>query len=182
MTFITEQFNQKNSKKGLSLIELMVAITLMSIVMTAILSSYMALTRSAMAIGNYSEMSEKSRYALELFSRDVRMTSDISSFDATSFTVTSLYGDADERTISYSYDALTDLLTRTEDGTAVTILDNAIDCEFKYYNILDVETTNSLEIQKVKFTARLLKRVLYLANTYDVISAEFMIRNRKVTN
>ena len=182
MTFTTEQYNQKDSRKGVSLIELMVAVTLMGIIMTAILSSYMTLTRSAIAMGNYSEMSEKSRYALDVFSKDIRMTSAMTSFNATSLTVTALYGPSDTRTIVYTYDAVNDTLTRTEDSVAEILLENVTSFTFKYYNTADLETSHTLEVQKVRITAELSKKILHLTHTHDMVSGKFMIKNHRLTN
>ncbi len=191
MTIITAQsscsygWGKKNfsSKHGFTLVELMITMSLMAVVMAGIMSAYMFITKSSLSVGNYAEMSGDSRMTVEIFARDIRMATDVTAIGEGKVNLVVAYSDTDIRDVDYLYDSDTRILTRTVDDTNVfTLLNNVEDLEFEFYNLLGDETTNLLEVKRVHFYAKMLKKVMHISNNYQVISAGYMMRNRKVSN
>lgn len=161
----------------------MITMSLMAVVMAGIMSAYMFITKSSLSVGNYAEMSGDSRMTVEIFARDIRMATDVTAIGEGKVNLVVAYSDTDIRDVDYLYDSDTRILTRTVDDTNVfTLLNNVEDLEFEFYNLLGDETTNLLEVKRVHFYAKMLKKVMHISNNYQVISAGYMMRNRKVSN
>ncbi len=192
MTIITAQSSPHPLKRvrrrstsvlGMTLVELLITMSLMGVIMAGIMSAYFFITKSSMSVGNYAEMSGDSRLTLQIFARDVRMATDVKAFTSKSVDLEVSYSDTDIRDVDYAYDVDTGILTRTVDSTDVfTLLTDVSELEFEFYNLLGNETTNVLEIKRIHFSAKLLKKVMHISNTNQVISAGYMMRNRKVSN
>ena len=60
----------------MTLVELIIGMTLASVLMTAVLSSFLFLGRSGFALSHYNEMELQARLGLERFAEDVRQASD----------------------------------------------------------------------------------------------------------
>ena len=75
-------------RRGFTLVEVMVAGTLGSMVLAGVLSSFLMLTRSSQRLYYYNGMEAESRRTLEEFAQDVRMASDSTYNSATSVTLT----------------------------------------------------------------------------------------------
>ncbi len=191
MTIITVRFSKSResavSNQGFTLAELLITMGLMGLIMTAILSSYIFITKSSMSMGNYAEMNEQARMAVEIFARDIRMTSDVLYVGEGEMSLEVSYSQDDVQTVDYIYDSDAGEFIRivrriVGKDSKFVILDDLIDLEIKFLNLIDAETENLLEIKRIHFSAKMLKKVLHIANTNQVISAQYMMRNRKVAN
>lgn len=191
MTIITVRFSKSResavSNQGFTLAELLITMGLMGLIMTAILSSYIFITKSSMSMGNYAEMNEQARMAVEIFARDIRMTSDVLYVGEGEMSLEVSYSKDDVQTVDYIYDSDAGEFIRivrriVGKDSKFVILDDLIDLEIKFLNLIDAETENLLEIKRIHFSAKMLKKVLHIANTNQVISAQYMMRNRKVAN
>jgi prepilin-type N-terminal cleavage/methylation domain-containing protein len=89
------------NRSGFTLVEVLIASALASILMAAVMSTFLMLGRSGMALANYSEMDGEARRALETFARDVRQADAITWNSATSITVNV---GAESITYALSYD------------------------------------------------------------------------------
>jgi len=74
----------------MSLVELMVAMGLGSLVLASVASLSLYGTQSSMAIANYSDLDSKSRYALDVISREIRQATAVVAVDLTTNTSLSL--------------------------------------------------------------------------------------------
>ena len=88
---------------GFTLIELMLAVGLSSIVLAAVMSLTLFGTRSSMAIANYSDLDSKSRYALDVIGREIRQAT----------AVTALSSNATSQLIQF---------TNAIEGTTITLI------------------------------------------------------------
>ena len=140
----------------------------------------MFIFRSSLGVANYAEMNDQSRRGLERFGRDVRKATDITTADEQRIVLEISTGTVTSE-VEYAYDVGSRRLIRTEDGTEATILGNVSAINLLYYNILVSETSNLIEIKKVQFDAIMSKDLLQIQNTNHIISARFMIRNKKVS-
>src|SRR3954469_22801441 len=106
--------SHKRSCRGFTLLELMVAVGIGALVLGAAVSVYVFSMRSFAAMANYSDLNNKSRYASDLISRDIR-----SCLKVVNATTTQLVlNEPDDTTgnTTYNYDDVGGTLSRTKNG------------------------------------------------------------------
>ena len=59
---------------GLSLVEMLIAVAIASLVFTAVATFTIFMARSFVATGNYADLDRASRNALDILTRDIRMS------------------------------------------------------------------------------------------------------------
>jgi hypothetical protein len=146
-----------NPRAGLTLVELMVAMGLASLVFLALgsLSIYSATSLRSMV--DYSELNSSSRMALDQISREIRRSRGVSSAPSNSTSMTlNLLMDADT-TASVSYDKLAKKVTFTRTGEKDLVLSNCAYFNWKFYthatlsgNFEPVETTTASECKVIE--------------------------------
>lgn len=160
----------------------MLAISIGSLVIAGATFSLNLWARSSVSLGNYTDMSGSCRRALDVFASDVRMANGVSSSTASGFTFTAYDSTNSTVTVSYDYDTVTKELTRTYDGTSQVLLDDVSLFGFSYFDLNRTATTNALSVKEVQIEAILQRAVLTIDNTDEIISARFMLRNRRVSS
>src|SRR5512142_61919 len=86
-TFSTRRIDCAGSR-GFTLTELMISAVLSTIILAAVLSTFLMILRTGANASNYSELEVQARKALELFSREVRLANSVGSgYNATSVTL-----------------------------------------------------------------------------------------------
>src|SRR5688572_29062552 len=108
-----------NATAGFTVLEILIAMTISTITLMAVLSSVLMLSKSGANAANYVTMESEARRGLEQFSEDVRMaynvkwtsSTDITLF-ATALKTTSTNYDA-TKNIRYYYDSATKKFMRT---------------------------------------------------------------------
>ena len=174
---------KKRSKRGaFTVVELMLAITIGGIVLAGAATSVNMWARSSMAVGNYADMSGSCRRALDIFATDVRMANGVTVSTASTFTFSAFDSGTSSVIVSYVFDDTSDTLTRTYDGVSRVILENVENFALTYSDLTLSTTTNPLSVKVVQIKAILQKKVLNLSNTDEIISARFMLRNRRVSS
>ncbi len=176
------RFRQRDAASGFTLVELMIATALVGLVLAGAVTTVNMWARSSMSLGNYADMSGSCRRSLDVFAYDVRMANGVSVSNSSTFTFTA-YDDTGTGTasVTYSYDTVGKTLTRTYDGVSRIILENVEKFGFSYFDLNRNATTDALSVKVVQIEAVLLKTVLNVANTDEIISARFMLRNREVS-
>ena len=167
------------------MVELLVVVVLFAAVVAISSSSLITLGKASTGIGNYAEMNYQARHVLEEFGSDVRMGSMVELFTATRFEFKYIDSSNTEQSVTYEYVSSDSTLYRSENGTTIPILQNLASFEFDYFNLnlQEVAIGNSaLEVKGVRVSARMEQKVVSLANTNEVLSARFMMRNRLVGN
>ncbi|MEO7412344.1 MAG: prepilin-type N-terminal cleavage/methylation domain-containing protein [Opitutaceae bacterium] len=110
---MTSSFKQsaqgKKRLSGFTLVELMVAVTLGSIILGGVLSTFLMIVRSGVRASNYSMMEAQTRRAFEQLGIDARMANQFSAVfsggNITSFTLTIPdVNQASETSVTYGYD------------------------------------------------------------------------------
>lgn len=76
----TQLPNKQTSRAGMTLVEMMIAVAIGTVVMAAIGALTVFTTRSFIALGNYNDLDQASRNALDTMSRDIRQTTNVSQF------------------------------------------------------------------------------------------------------
>lgn len=166
---------------GFTLVELMIGMALAGLVLAGVAMTLNMWARSSMSLGNYADMSGNSRRALDVFAYDVRMANNVSVSSSTTFTFTAYDAGSGNATVTYSFDAGANTLTRNYDGVSSIILDDVEQFGFSYLDLNRAATIDALSVKVVQIEAVLLKQVLNLNNTDEIISARFMLRNRRVS-
>jgi Tfp pilus assembly protein PilW len=131
-------------------VELLIGSTLAAMVMAAVLSSYIFLSKSFIRLANQQILESEARRTLAYFSKDVQAATGIfgsPSATAVTLNITTAGGTT---TVAYNYDSTTGTLTRTPSGgTPLVVLRNitdnnsgtAADLTFRYYDSSSNEYT-----------------------------------------
>lgn len=191
MTFTTARSNRlgKRAKRsGFTLVEVMVALTIGVMVLGIASGSLVFLARSSVAASNYQNMGTSGRKALEYFSSDARMTSDVLGIAVYSgskrayATVLQVYKEGGgTETIRYTYDSSGGTFTRVSPSGSTTLLSGVQRLFLTFYDINGNETDDLLAAKEVQLSAKMERKALTLDNTDEIISARFMMRNRIVS-
>ena len=121
----------KSRQIGMTLIEVMVAVAISSIVLGGFAALIFYTGRSFAALANYVDLDATSRNALDTMSREIRQTKRLKAGTSTSLT----FEDFDGKDLVYEYDAVTRHLSRTKDGVVDDdpLLTECNFLEFKLY-------------------------------------------------
>ncbi|MEN8791254.1 MAG: PilW family protein [Lentimonas sp.] len=167
-------------RSAFTLVEVMVTVTILSIVMASILSTTIFFSKNVASMGNYSSMSRDSRNALEILARDLHGAETVTVATASTLIVV-LPVDLGGSTVAYVYDSLANTVTRSctdASGTLDDILFNDVsDFQFYYYNRLGNVPLDPITAKSVQVKATLVKKVITLDTTDYIISARFLMRN-----
>lgn len=178
------------ARRAFTLAEVMIATAISTFVLAGVLSSFLLLGRSGANLAGYSESETQIRRALEEFSQDVRMASNIVWNGSTSVTLTvpnNYPGHAN--LVTYAYDSAAsgptarsfyrrpgNLLSTA--GATVFVRDVS-SFTFTRYNRLDAAAASDAETKRVQITLNVRKtgRTLVAANT-TLVSASYTLRNK----
>lgn len=171
----------RSDKSGFSLMELLLAIGIGGIVLVGATMSVNLWARSSVSLGNYVDMSGSCRRALDIFASDVRMADDVSVSNSGTVTFTAYAASNNKVTVNYVFDDVADKVICTYDGASTVLLRNVNRFGLSFFDLTRNSTTNLLSVKEVQIEAILLKKVLTLSNTDEIISARFILRNRRVS-
>jgi prepilin-type N-terminal cleavage/methylation domain-containing protein len=128
--------NHNRGSRGFTLVEMMVGVAIGCLLLAAVATLYVFSMRSFGAMANYSDMNERSRYASDLISRDIRCCTKVD--DATTPTKLVLVGPDTVSKTTYMYDPDKLTLNRIQ-GTDTKILLSGVDSvNFALYERPDV--------------------------------------------
>lgn len=177
-------------RRAFTLVEVMIATAISTFVLAGVLSAFLMLGRSGANLAGYSESETQIRRALEEFSQDVRMASNIVWHSPTSVTLTvpnNYVGQAN--LVTYAYDNATSGLTArsfyrrpgnllSTAGVTVFVRDVS-HFTFTRYNRLDATAASDAETKRVQITLNVRKtgHTLVAANT-TLVSASYTLRNK----
>lgn len=179
---------------GFTLPELMITATLGSIIMLAVLTSFLFLGRSGANLQNYAEMEAQARRAIETFALDVRMAKNATWNSTRSVTLAAVTSGGSTESYTYAYDADKGIFTRTEGGVTTTLISGISPGSFNFtaYKINTAKITLSDDASALSVASGLTKQIqISLRTTRStrtvtdatnaVISARFILRNKSVT-
>lgn len=176
----------KASRRGFTLAEVLVSMALAGIVIAASTGSLMFMAKSTAGMGNYQDMNSSSRYSLEQFGTDARMTVDVKAA-ATDFVALDTWAGTGVTTrIEYVFNAAAGTLTRQVKNSGGAVIESRVflrdvsDLALIYYQVDRSETTSLASIKEIQLQATMRRRALNVGNTNEIISARFMMRNRAV--
>ena len=142
-----------SSRRGFTLVEILVGSTLSAAVMAAVLSSYIYMARGLGRLANQQTLESEGRRAVAFFARDARMASDLTDTANLSSTRVALTVpvSAGTNTITYYYNNTPSAATVTVNGTNVSMPANALTrC---VYNGSTVSALTLLRLRNVNNTS-----------------------------
>lgn len=167
---------------GFSLLELVIAMSIATLVMMAALSTMRFFGMSTSSLGNYTDMTLQTRVALERFGRDVRAADNASNLSDTSVTVRIPYLSSGQRMVTYALNKNNRTFTRTQGGNTRVILRDVEEIRLRYFDSLGRETSHPVDTKIIQLEGKMSRQNLTLHNTNNVISARYMMRNKTVGN
>jgi Tfp pilus assembly protein PilW len=174
----------------MTLVELMIASSLGSVVLIGVLSTVLMMGRSGLAAANYSDMEAQSRRAVDEFAQDVRMSSDLlwNSSGSVTLTVPDNYA-ADGNKVTYAYDSSPTGTTARSfyrlPGTAASanprfvLAHNVTSLTFTRYTRTNAVTADNYSTKRLQLTMNLRTtgKTVVDQNTL-VVSASYVLRNK----
>lgn len=180
----------KSGSRGFTLSEVMIAATLGTMVMAGVMSTFLMLGRSGANISNYSMMETQSRRALEEFSQDLRMASNVTwnsntsitltvpnNYTTTSFQVTYAYDSSTSGATAQSFYRMPGDASATNPKTV--LIRNVVAMSYARFNRLNGTATSNQTTKRIQLsmTARTTTRTV--ANASNIIlSASYILRNK----
>ena len=169
-------------KNGFTLAEVLVAISLAGMVLAFSVGSLVFLARTSKGTWNYQEMNVQSRFALEKFASDARMTADVNTASSSQVSLEVYNSDGSTTTVVYQFIDDRDVFVRIVGGVEEVLLEDVDTLDLKYYTLRRELTTSRLAVKEIQLEAVMQREVLSATNTNEIISARFMMRNRSVSS
>lgn len=179
---------------GISLIEVLVAMGIGSLVLAAVSSLTMYAAKATTAMANYTDLDTKSRYALDVISREIRQASSVLSFQTNlSLTLTNASQNAIV-TLTYDPNARTVVMSKTGQAD-LTALSECDRWNFSLYqrtpyitatNVLYYPATNTAGVLDVRLCKLInlswkCSRTIFAqkVNTESVQAAQIVLRSKQ---
>lgn len=181
-------------RRGFTLVELLVAAGLSGFILSGILTTFVMLGRSGYNAANYSIMEAEARRALETFSEEARLSSNITWNSSNSITLT-VVNSSGTYLVTYAYDTTSGGNTskcfyRLPGAASSTsarriLVRNVSDFAFRRYKVVngvDYSASNDLETKQIQITLRSVRTgATTVAATNAVLSARVVLRNKVVS-
>lgn len=117
MTLPPSTPRSRRQRAGMSLVEMMIAMALASIILATVASFAIFTARSFVALSNYGDLDRMSRNALDVLTRDIRESQALTAFTANKLTLKA----SDSSTLIYEYAPSAATFTR-KGATTTTVL------------------------------------------------------------
>ncbi len=180
--------------RGFTLVEMMVGVTISSVVLAGVMTAFLMMGRSGYNAANYSVMEAEARRALETFSSDARMANNITWNSSNSITLR-VVTSGSPQSVTYAYDTSTTgdtakcfyrvIGTASSTATRLVLVRNVSDFAFRRYKVIngvDYTANNDLETKQIQITLRSVRTgATTVAATNAVLSARVVLRNKEVT-
>jgi prepilin-type N-terminal cleavage/methylation domain-containing protein len=166
---------------GMTLIEIMVAVGISSIVLVVVATFSFYSLHSFAAIANYVDLDNTSRKAVDVMTKEIRQTKALSNYATSALTFT----DYDDKQLQYLWNPTRRELTRVKDANSTVLLTECDSLEFHIYQRTPQPGTNSFypatdpaQCKLVDMKWRCSRSLLgKKANTETVQTAQVVIRN-----
>jgi Tfp pilus assembly protein PilW len=180
----TSTIHSKAGRRAFTLVEVMIAASLGTMILAGIMSTFLMLGRSGANIANYSMMEAESRRALEEFSQDLRMANAITWNSPTSITITVPNNYVPTLgVVTYAYDSTAKIFYRTPRdsasaaGTTDTLIRNVISFSYSRYDRINNPSTMDMTTKRMTASTANVTRTVPGASNI-ILSASFILRNK----
>jgi hypothetical protein len=172
---------RSQSRRGMTLVETLVASMAGLLLMTVVASVWMFSARSFVALGNYRDLDNDSRNTLDLMSREIRGAAALTSYATNAITLVN----RDGTSFSYVYNPGTETLSRVQGGNSRVLLEQ---CDYVRFHVSQRNITNGFVFYTTTSQPQLTKlvdvswkcsRTILGAkvNTESVQTAKIVLRN-----
>jgi prepilin-type N-terminal cleavage/methylation domain-containing protein len=118
------------TRRGHTLIEMVVAVAVFSISGLALASVYFFAMKSFASMGNYAVLDKANRQAMDLLTREIRQAKQVTAYSTNSITIVN----GDDLTVTYLFRGPSKQMVRTaSDGSYRVLLDNCDLLNFQLY-------------------------------------------------
>lgn len=178
-TTITVPFSGRRRTRAFTLTEVLIAMALAGIISSALFASWSFIARSTVSIANYTEMNTAGRIGLDTFSRDVRMARDIRDFSDTGMTL--IMDDSAAERIHYVYDPDERVLIRQTNVDEDVLFRDIDELILSRFTVLRTPATNDLETKQIQLELRMVRQTLNRDASKKIVSARYIMRNKRVS-
>lgn len=174
---------------------MLISTAMSAIILAAVLSSVLMISKSGYLLNNYTEMEQEARNAMETFATDARMTKDVTwdRADDKSPLTTLKLSPVTGTAVTYVYDSVNGTLTRTPDGgTPQTVISGIQTFTFTAYRYDSADSVVAIdpysktisalntETKMVQLSLSAIRSKATLSDaTNNVVSARFVLRNKR---
>ncbi len=174
------------STAAFTMAEMLMATAIGAVVMAGIMTTYVFSVKSFAAASNYGEIQRDARSAVDLFTRDMRGVSSISSYSATNITVaiptvfSSSGGITSNKTVSYwlSQKALYRYELNNGSATTTMVATNVDQMTLTLYDSSGNTTTSTNSAKGILIDLDFAARVIGKTQSLDYVSARVEMRNK----
>ncbi len=174
----------RGRSRGFTMTELIVALSLGTIIIAGSITAYLFLGRNLTRLVNIQQQEVKGRRTLKMFTEDVSSAISLTTCTDSLIVLTKPTAGASS-TVTYTYTSgagSTGTFSRTESGTTQTLLTNLTTFDFTYYNEANSTISNSTP-QSVKtieftFTSAVGTAASGTLASYTTISPRVVMRNK----
>jgi len=149
---VTSFQDNRRAVKAFTLVELLIGMTLASVITLGVITGFTFLGRNMVRIANNSDLQSRANIASATIQLDVANAESITAISATGITM-EVNTDSGVQTVSYSYNAGTNEITRTSPSNTYIVLRNVSSCTFTYTDANANTTTNPTAVKKIEFDA-----------------------------
>ena len=191
--------HRQKAVTGFTLAEVMIATALSSIIMAGVLSAFLMIGRTGYNASNYSQLSQETGHALDVFAQDAHQTCDLHWNSAQSITLSLPTSTNATTQVTYAYDTDPASSTRgcfyrlagaTTSAAARQILVHNVASDFTFQRykleqtgVSDNTAANDLETKQIRLTMRSSRTgATTVAANHSAISASYILRNKKVSD
>ncbi|MDQ8201653.1 prepilin-type N-terminal cleavage/methylation domain-containing protein [Pelagicoccus sp. SDUM812003] len=175
-------FASERARKGFTLVEVLVAISLAGMILGFSIGSLVFLARTSQGAWNYQDMNTQSRFALESFASDARMTEDVNSISSSAVSLEVYNAAGGTTTVLYQFVPDRNVFVRVVGGVEKVLLNDVETLQLTGYTLRRATTLDRLEVKEIQLEAVMQRDVLTTTNTNEIISARFLMRNRPVSS
>jgi Tfp pilus assembly protein PilW len=179
--------NHNRSGRGFTLVEMIVAVAVGMLLLAALATLYVFSMRSFASMANYSDLNQKSRYASDIISRDIRSCLSVVSSSTTTLVLNEPDDTAGNNT-TYLYDNLGGTLSKIKNGQTNVLL-TGIDPDslsFTMYqrpfvgaNYEDFQTTTiPSQAKLIQFQWSCSRKLVSSQNSEGLEAAKVEVRNQ----
>lgn len=176
-----------DARSGFTLLEVLISTLLLSLMVSMVVPSTTFLSQSGEVMVSHLEQDRDGRVFIELISRDLRRTTDLTFFQRDSvnsnrrLTLTTIEADGSTATIEYRYRQRTDHVDRrVNGGTRERILEDVTAFSFGFFNSSGATTTTAADIKMVSVNFTFRDSVIDQNIEESMESANIVLRNRAV--
>ena len=175
------------SARGYTLVEVVVAMGVFSIVGMALATLFMFSVRTFASLVNYAELNRENRQAMDLMTREIRQAKEVTAYTTNSISLVN----GDGLTVTYSFSPIGKQMVRdVSDGTHQVLLDdcslldfhlfqrNPIDGTYDVYPVATNDWEQTVKVVQLTWKTSRTLNPRSIINSEDVQTARIVIRKQ----